>query len=107
MTTITLNCTDIAWVEAEEKSILVCCYTADGEKAIVETNDVACETYTACENFFYLVEQIEDIVGHDLFDDDLDYLYTKLRSTIDKWSYEGDYLNDLQRIKENGYWTKA
>lgn len=94
MTTITLNCTDIAWVEVEEKSIIICCYTADGDKAIVETNDVACETYTASENFFYLVEQIEDIVGHDLFDDDLDYLYAKIHSTIDKWSYEEDYLND-------------
>lgn len=50
MTTITLNCTDIAWVEVEEKSILVCCYTSEGDKAIVGTNDVACETYTAHED---------------------------------------------------------
>lgn len=90
MTTITLNCTDIAWVEVEERSILVCCYTEDGDEEFVETDPIECEVYTASENFFYFVEKIEDIVGHDLYEDDLDYLYTKLHSTIEKWSYKED-----------------
>lgn len=95
MTTITLNCTDIAWIDVQDETIGVCVYTPDGDEELVIEDKVALELYPADDNFDWMIEAIEDTIGHNLSEADHNYLYTKLYTIIDRWSLDEEWYNEM------------
>lgn len=90
MTTITMNCKNIEWVQVKGDEIAVCFNKADGELDMVYLYEYNCHYFTADENLQGLVEEIEDRAEQLLPEEDRLYLEGKLWSTLMAWSAEDD-----------------
>lgn len=90
MTTITMNCKNIEWVQVDRGEIAVCFRKADGELDMVCLYEWECLHFTAGENLQGLVEEIEDRAEQLLPEEDRLYLEDKLWSTLMAWSAEDD-----------------
>lgn len=90
MTTITMNCKNIEWVQVERGEIAVCFCKADGDKDMVMLNSFECRYFTADENLYGLVEEIEDRAEQLLPEEDRLYLERKLMPTLELWSDGGE-----------------
>lgn len=89
MTTITMNCKNIEWVQVKRDEIAVCFCKADGNKDMVVLNSFECHYFTADENLYGLVEEIEDRAEQLLSEEDRLYLESKLTPTLELWSDNG------------------
>lgn len=90
MTTITMNCKNIEWVQVKGDEIAVCFCKADGDADMVFLYEYNCHYFTADENLYGLVEEIEDKAEQLLPVEDRLYLEDKLWSTLMAWSAEDD-----------------
>lgn len=90
MTTITMNCKNIEWVQVDRGEISVCFYRADGELDMAYLYKWECLRFTADESLYGLVEEIEDKAECLLPVEDRLYLEDKLWSTLMAWSAEDD-----------------
>lgn len=90
MTTVTMNCRNIEWVQVERGEIAVCFCKADGELDMVCLYEYDCHYFTADENLYGLVEEIEDRAEQLLPEEDRLYLERKLMPTLELWSGDGE-----------------
>ena len=86
MTTITLNCKSIEWIDIDNRSIEVWYTTMLGEKDFITLDPVICEGNTAEDNLSYLVQDIEENSGEAVCDSDRLYLGKKLMPMLKQWS---------------------
>lgn len=90
MTTITLNCAYIDWVEIERTDLEVWYTNRFGDKDFVTLTKYDCELASANENLHELVQDLEQNIGDLLPEADRLYLEQKLWDTIERWSLDDD-----------------